>query len=343
MVKCAMKEHFLYKLDNERWLSYRRDGYYIGQELIAAVKHSFLKSFLSHFRLASRFYRMEPRCLEKLDVKRFVVSHLKKVWLLDIEKKSLDVVQEPREGFSTPLNLCSDGQNVYWGDYGNNTSRESVNIYKLQPDGNIETVFTFPTGAIRHIHNIVWDKSHNLFFVLTGDLESKSGIYIASSDWKEVTPVVTGLQQYRAVVAFPYENGLIYATDSVVEKNCIYLLRDGVVEPLADFPGSCIYGTETKSHFVFASTVEPPEGRGVFDLLTNKLGEGIQDRCAHLVTVRKKDIHVEELFKTKKDIWPMKLFQYGALMFPKGQEKSSDLWYYVMACEGDGHTYSVKL
>lgn len=313
------------------------------KDLVLSVRPSGLRGFLSHFRLVTRLLRLEPRCVALLDNRRLVICHAKTVCVLDINNKTFSVVKEAREGFSNTLNFCSDGTYVYWGDYGDNPNREVVNIYRLSKTLNIEIVYSFPKGEIRHIHNIVWDKVHDQFFVLTGDLESSSGIYIASADWEEVTPVVTGLQQYRAVVAFPYGDGLIYATDSVVDKNRIYLLHDGVVEPLVDFPGSCIYGTETKGHYVFASTVEPPEGRGLFGLFTNKLGRGIQDRYAHLITVRKSDLHVEEIFKTQKDMWPMKLFQYGALMFPKVQEKSNDLWYYVMACKGDGHTYSVKL
>ena len=72
-----------------------------------------------------------------------------------------------------------------------------------------------------------------------------------------------------------------------------------------------------KTHYVFASTVEPSEGRGFFDMFTYELGAGITDKYSHLITIRKSDLHVEEVLKVKKDIWPMKLFQYGSLMFPK--------------------------
>ena len=306
------------------------------QELVLSVRPSFSKKIYSHSRLLSRLMRLEPRCAEQLDENRFVVCYQHKVWLLDTGKKYFSVLQESRTGFSNPLNLCSDGKYVYWGDYGDNVGREAVRVYRLSSDKIVDVVYEFPKGAIRHIHNVIWDITHRRFIVLTGDLEETSGIYVATEDWKEVKPMVTGRQQYRAVVGFPYGEGLIYATDSVSEENNIYLLQGGEAKPLCAFPGSCIYGTETKNYYVFASTVEPPEGRGILDMFSYKLGAGIRDRYSHLVTVRKSDLKVEEVLKVKKDIWPMKLFQYGVLTFPKGHNRSEGLWYNVIACKGDG-------
>lgn len=326
-----------------QYLSFSKQAFWLGEEKIIDVRPSGWKGMLSHSRLVERLLRLEPRCVEKLDEERFIVCHAHKVWLLDVIKKRFTVLQESRVGFSNPLNLCSDGQYVYWGNYGDNSTHEEVNIYRVDASLNTEVIYSFPKGAIRHIHNIIWDDANKKFYILTGDLEETSGIYESDSEWKDVRPVVVGSQQYRAVVGFPYENGLVYATDSVSEENQIYLLQDGGVKSLAPFPGSCIYGTETKDYYVFSSTVEPPEGRGLFNLFTYKLGKGIKDRYAHLITVRKSDLKVEEVYKAKKDIWPMKLFQYGTFMFPKGQNKSNDLFFNVVACKGDGKTQQIHL
>lgn len=335
----------IYIFSETQKLLFQRHAFWIetlsNKEKIFDVPTSRLISYLSHSRLLTRLFRLEPRCAERLSEKKFVVCYAHKVWLLDVKQKNFTVLQESRDGFSNPLNLCSDGKNVYWGDYGDNASREEVNIYRVNSLQKIEIVYSFPKGAIRHIHNIVWDKVYNKFYILTGDLEEKSGIYVADSDWKDVKSVVTGSQQYRTVVAFPCGDGLIYATDSVAEANNIYMLQHGEVRVLAPFPGSCIYGTETRDYYVFSSTVEPPEGRGLLDMFSYKLGAGIKDRYAHLVSVRKSDLQVQEVLKVKKDIWPMKLFQYGALTFPKGQEKNDKLWYNVIACKGDGKVKNI--
>lgn len=334
------KKTVLYCLTGERLLCYCRGQFIVLEE--GDVENSITifgdrkSKLLGFFRLFRRLLRLEPRCAERLDENRYVVCHAHKVWLLDVKQKSFTILQDSREGFSNPLNLCSDGRNVYWGDYGDNAFREEVNIYRVSLSQKVEIVYSFPKGAIRHIHNVVWDAVHKRFFILTGDLEEQSGIYVADSEWKDVKAVVTGSQQYRAVVAFPCGDGLIYATDSVAEENNIYLLLNGEVKILAPFPGSCIYGTETKDYYVFSSTVEPPEGRGLMDMFSYKLGAGIKDRYSHLIAVRKSDLKVQEVLKLKKDVWPMKLFQYGAIMFPKGQEKSDELWYNIVACKGDG-------
>ena len=308
---------------------------------MAEVYASSGQRVFSHSRLLSRFFRLDPRCAERLGEQGYVVCVAHKVWLLDTRNKQMTVLQDSRDGFSNPLNLCSDGDAVYWGDYGRNKEHREVRIYKVGADRQVKVIHTFEAGTVRHIHNVVWDEAHRRFYVMTGDLEEMAGIYMADEDWKEVVPVVTGSQQYRAVVAFPCGDGLIYATDSVAEDNCIYLLKDGAVKALSPFPGSCIYGTETKDYYVFSSTVEPPEGRGALNMFTYKLGAGIQDRYAHLIAVRKSDLEVKELLRVKKDIWPMKLFQYGALTFPKGQEGSNELWYNIVACKGDGKTMRV--
>ena len=311
--------------------------------MVARMPIGGIKQLLSRNRVCNRLLRLEPRCVERLTESVFVVCFLQKIWLLDVRKKSCTELFAFRNGFSNPLNLCSDGESVYWGEYGNNENHQQVNVYRLNRELSLEIVYSFAPGIVRHIHNIFWDSDNRRFFVLTGDLEVTSGIYEANADWTEVKPIVTGNQQYRAVVAFPYNNGLIYTTDSVIEKNNIYLLQEGEVRVIAPFPGSCIYGAETKDYYVFASTVEPPEGRGLLKMLTYKLGAGIEDRNTHLITVRKGDLQVNEILKLKKDLLPMKLFQYGSILFPKGIVTDNALWYYTMACKGDGKTKMVKI
>lgn len=338
-----MKGTFLYQFNDGRWLNYYNGDFYVGDECISDSHIPWYKKLLTRNRIIARILRDTPRCIESLDENRFIICHQCKVWLLDLKEKTFSVLQISRKGFSTPLNLCSDGQYVYWGEYGDNSQRDSVNIYRLSNDLTIDVIYKFPKNSIRHIHNIIWDKDSRHFFILTGDLERASGIYIASKDWSDIKPVALGQQKFRAVIGCPYKQGLIYATDSVSEDNYIYLLQNGKVKTLCAFPGSCIYGTQTKDYYVFASTVEPPEGRGFLNMFTYKLGNGIKDRYSHLITVNKDNLEVKEILKVKKDVWPMKLFQYGSITFPKGQENNNELWYNIVACKGDGQTKRINL
>lgn len=328
-------------------LHYRKLAFYLccnkTKKKIVSLDSCIQNKLLSCFRLTTRLFRLEPRCIVQLDAKRFVLCILHKIWVLDIEKGVLDEIQKSREGFSDPLKLCTDGINVYWGDYGNNINRDYVNIYLMQPDKKIRVVYKFDKGSVRHIHNIIFDKNNNLFWILTGDNERLSGIYKADYNWEHVNPVVIGKQENRAVIAFPYNEGILYATDSVEFKNFIFHLKNGAIEKLASINGSCIHGIETKDYYVFSTTVEPTEGRGIRHLFTYKLGGGIISNESHILAVNKKTLEVKTVRTFKKDIWPMKLFQYGMVFFPIGQDRLYDLHYYVIACKGDGKSMNVKL
>ncbi len=334
-------------LDDGRKLHYKHLTFYLEDDKklqrLVSLPTGKLKQFLSRIRLATRFFRLEPRCIAQLSKDIFIVCVLHKVWVLNIKDKALIQLTESRPGFSDPLNLCSDGTFVYYGDYGNNIDRDSVNIYRISQSLSVDIVFQFAQGSIRHIHNVVYDKDNQRYWILTGDTEKKSGIYLANYDWTEVRSVVVGDQSYRAVIGFPYCGGLLYATDAVDKSNHIFLLKDGTCEMLSELNGSCIHGVETKSHFVFSTTVEPPEGRGFLNLFTYKLGNGIKSRESHIVAFNKEMGKVEILKRLPKDIWPMKLFQYGMCLFPIGQKMGDVLHYEVMACKGDGKMSIVEL
>lgn len=344
-----IKGRLYYICENHHGLLYRKASFYdvdlesCHAEPLLKMPLGFLKRVAGQFGLLSRLLRLEPVCVERLSKQQYVVGCNHNIYLLNLKNSSLTSILSSREGFSTPLNICTDGNAVYWGEYGDNFNFDAVNVYSLGQDLSFKIVYTFPKGVIRHIHNIIWDIVNEQFFILTGDLENTSGIYTANKDWTEVKPLATGRQRFRAVVGFVNDDKLIYATDAVEEKNSIYQLQDGKVKLIADFPGSCIYGIETKDYFIFSSAVEPPEGRGLLELFTYKLGKGIKDRYTHLVTVRKNDLKVNDVFSLRKDIWPMKLFQYGTLMFPKGQEEGDCLWYYIKSCNGDGTSNQIRL
>ena len=338
-----MKGKYLYKLDINKWLKFYNNSFYVDNELVGKLEIPLLKRFFIRIRMFVRLLRLEPRVIERLTENEFVFCALHKMWVLNIVDKKIRLLTENRFGWSDPLNMCKVGDNIYWGEYGCNQEKDVVNIYRLNSKKEISVVYTFPKNTIRHIHNIIWSTSEQIFYIFTGDKEDCAGIYKSDKDWAMVEPILIGNQQYRAVVGFPLKKGIIYVTDSVETPNNIYVYQNNEIESITSFPGSCIYGTETKSYYLFASTVEPPEGRGFFNMFTYKLGSGIQDWYSHLIKVRKDNLEVEEILKVKKDILPMKLFQYGTIMFPKGQEHSDELLYYIMACKGDGRSEKISL
>lgn len=304
-------------------------------ELIYSGSKLFVYKWISNKRLISRFFRIEPRCIEQLSDNIYLITFLHRLWILDIQNKTMTIVFQNRKGFSDPLNFCKYNECIYWGEYGNNPLEGEVNIYRIDQNLNVSIVYTFPKHSVRHIHNIIFDELKNIFWILTGDNESKSGIYIADENWNRVIPVVIGKQKYRAVIGFPTSNGLIYATDSVNSENFIYefSLSKKTIVPITSLNGSCIYGCENKEFFFFSTTVEPPEGRNLFDLLSTKLGAGIKSKDVCLLAIQKCNMKVYSVAQWAKDIYPMKLFQYGAITFPHGQKNLTDLWCYPIACK----------
>lgn len=302
-------------------------------EMIAQLPAEWKKKLFCRIRLVNRLLRMEPRCAGRLDERHFVVNVLGKVWLLDIRANKVTELMKLRQGYSL-LNFCEKEECLYWGDYGANPNHEEIKIYRLGKDMNLRVVYRFPAGSIRHIHNIINDGDG--FIVLCGDNEPQAGIYRANADWSEVSPLRIGEQKYRAVVGFSHNGGLLYATDSVETENNLRLIEaDGTERILTAINGSCIYGGETKDYYLFSTTVEPHEGGGIRRMLSNQLGGGIKSKDVYILAVDKKDFSVHTIKKYKKDIWPMKLFQYGRAPFAGGQTEAIDgVWCYPISCVG---------
>lgn len=300
-------------------------------------------SLLSQLRVLSRLKRLEPKCAGRLSETEFVVSLLRSIWLIDVQKKTCVKLCDNPEGFSEVINFCSTLDGVYWGDYGRNTEHKELKIYKLGTDRQISVFHTFKAGCVRHIHNIVKDEEGFVLFV--GDNEEQAGIYRVNQDWMEVNPWKTGQQKYRAVVGFPYKGGVLYATDSVETENHIRLITaEGEEKKLAPLNGSCIYGCETKDYYMFSTTVEPHEGGGIKALFFEKLGGGIKSRDVTVVAVAKKDLSIRQVAKYRKDGWPMKLFQYGRCIFAGGLQGSNEVWCSPVACKKyDGKSIRIEI
>lgn len=355
----------LYLLDSNTGLLFHKMAFFLVD--LTTGKKTFIcmlpvgkkTEFFSRSRILSRLKRLEPKCAGKLSETEFVISLLRSCWLVDVEKRSCQKLCDNPEGFSEVINFCSTKDGVYWGDYGRNPELREVKVYRLQhtascvplvasdwrsSDGlQLNKVYTFEAGTVRHIHNIVKDGDGYLLFL--GDNEEEAGIYRINSDWTKVKPWKTGQQKYRAVVGWPYQGGVLYATDSVETENHIrYISADGEEKELASLNGSCIYGCETKDYYLFSTTVEPHEGGGKLSLLFEKLGGGIKSRDVTIMAVRKKDLSVRIIANYRKDGWPMKLFQYGRCIFAGGQQNTNAVWCSPVACKKyDGKSIKIEI
>ena len=222
-----------------------------------------------------------------------------------------------------PLHITTSPEDhVFWGEYFDNPVRDEVHIYASTDQGVTWNVaYTFPRGAVRHVHNIVFDEWANCLWVLTGDNGSECRILRASCDFRSVDTVLSGRQQARAVAMVPAPDGLYFSSDTPLESNHVYRLdREGTLAELTSLSSSSIYGCRAGGGLFFSTMVEPSQAN--------------RDRNVRLYGSRD-GIAWRSLSQWRKDRWPMSWFQYGNAVLPDGSNTTEFLALSTIAVEGD--------
>lgn len=311
-------------------LFYRKGKLYIGdaegqeQVLFGKIPLGGLRGLLVRSRLAERLLRLEPRVACALPDCNYLLSCGGVIYRVELSSKTLQKELQLRAGMNNPLSFTryhagKPDEQVLFGEYFSNNRKEPVCIYRRR-EGSWSKAYSFPAGEVYHIHGIVADDENNRVYILTGDQDSESAIWCTTDDFRTVEPLVRGSQQYRSCVAFPADKGLLYATDTPREENRLYHLFQEAGQwktvPLCTIPGPCIYGTQRKDGWCFATSVEGDDTLSPLRYrFSRKLGAGVQDRYSHLIFCDR-SWNVCELAAFKKDVLPMLLFQFGNCTFP---------------------------
>lgn len=222
-----------------------------------------------------------------------------------------------------PLHISvTPGGHVFWGEYFDNPDRDEVHIYASTDQGDKwEVAYTFPRGAVRHVHNIVYDEWGDCLWVLTGDVGSECRILRVSCDFRSVDVVLSGHQQARAVALVPSPEGPYFSSDTPLESNHVYRLdRGGMLHELASLSTSSIYGCRAGGGIFFSTMVEPSPAN--------------PDPNVRLYGSRD-GLHWRSLMQWRKDFWPMSLFQYGNALLPDGRNTTDWLAVTTVAVERD--------
>ncbi len=201
---------------------------------------------------------------------------------------------------------------IFWGEYFDNRKRAEVHIYVSGDRGvSWEVAHTFKAGTIRHVHNIVNDPWRNCLWILTGDEGSECKILRAAHDLSSVETVLEGNQQARAVAAISTEEGLYLSTDTPYERNHVYRLdAGGNLETVGDLNSSSLYGCQVGNALFFSTMAEP---------------SSINDENRVHLAGSKNGFEWKTLVTWKKDLWPMRYFQYGNVILPDGDNKTDVL------------------
>ena len=228
-----------------------------------------------------------------------------------------------------PLHITTTpDDHVVWGEYFDNPARDEVHIFASTDCGATwDVAYTFRRGAVRHVHNIVFDEWANCLWVLTGDNGSECRVLRVSCDFKNVDTVLSGNQQARAVALVPTPDGLYFSSDTPFEANHVYRLdRGGALSKLGSLSSSSIYGCRAGGAIFFSTMVEPSQ--------TNL------EPNVHLYGSRD-GLDWPSLMHWRKDFWPMSLFQYGNAILPDGRNHTEFLALTTVAVKRDDVTTSI--
>ena len=304
-----------------------------------AITTSRIEILFGKMRLTSRLFRTGFRAAIALDESRVVLSKRNTLYELDLSSNQLSQGWNCGEGlrpliFTEVKNIVRFEDGIYFGGYLGNMEKKPVNIYHRIGVDQWEVVYTFPQGAINHVHNIVPDPYRQCLWIFTGDFDEASAIWKIAGNFNTVERVACNNQKYRGCVVYALPEGLLYATDAPFADDYIYLMNTDTYEVKELFPihGSCIYGCKWKDKYVFSSTVEG-DGRNMSRmewLFTRKRGAGVKDNYVHMYMGNLKDSFVE-IFKEKKDCLPFYTFQFGVFKFPAGVNDGDTLYFQPVA------------
>jgi hypothetical protein len=278
-------------------------------ETVASFHPAYWRGWTARTNLSSRLVRDGFHALAVLPSHGMVAAVPGAIITLLPHETRFQVTHKITRG-TRPLHITAvPGGSVFWGEYFDNASRDEVHIYASTDGGATWSVaYTFPMGAIRHVHNIVHDSWGKCLWLLTGDYGDECRIVRASYDFRQIDVVLQGHQQARAVALVPTESGLYFSSDTPLEANAIYHLdRQGNLSQLAPLTSSSIHGCRVGRDVFFSTMVEPSTQN--------------TDRFVRIFGGRDGQ-NWRPLLAWQKDRWPMRFFQYGNAVLPDGENST---------------------
>jgi hypothetical protein len=263
----------------------------------------------------------------ELDADQWLVFGFGSIYRVDVNARRAYQVAELVG--SRPLRILETSESVYYGEYRSNPERSPVHIWTARNGGaRWEAVWTFTN--VRHVHGVFRDAYSGDLWITTGDEDHESALWVTKDEFGSVDRVFGGNQQSRVVQLLFTEEHVYFGSDAPGEPNyiCRYHRAGGDAERLQPVGGPVFYGCRVGNSLFFSTVCEP--GAKV-------------PRTAQLW--RSDDGVSWRVFaEFPKDIWPMKLFQYGQVLLPEyvGNEHHA-LWFTPFATSGDQLSLQVKL
>ena len=269
--------------------------------------------------LARRLFRCSIHHVIRINKNMIVLIGFGMIYAYDLSANSLNREITPICG-KRPLNLCADNDSMlYYGEYRGNQDRSPVHIYGSNSEGRQWAPVWRFTG-IRHVHGVFHDPYDNRIWVTTGDTDEECGLWVTGDRFKTLEKVIGGSQQMRAVQLLFTVNHVYFGSDTPLEKNHIYRMdkKTYKVQRLQEVESSVFWGCKVGGSLFFSTVVEPSKINKCKDACIWGSEDGETWKC---------------VARFRKDIWPMKLFQYGQIFFPAGKNNTDYLWFTPFATE----------
>jgi hypothetical protein len=233
---------------------------------------------------------------------------------------------------SRVLFLCRiKNDTIFFGEYSGNPDRRPVHIYK-SIDGMkaFDIEYSFKSGTVRHIHGVFFDPYENKIWVTTGDTDEESGIWVTNDQFRTIERVAGGTQQVRTIQLLFSERWIYFGSDAPLERNFVYRMdrNSGQVEKLQEVESPIFWGCKVGDYLFFSTVVEPTSINKTQYACIWGSPNGEKWKC---------------IAKFKKDIWPMKLFQYGQIFFPAGENRTGKLWFTPWATQNHMMSQSIDI
>ena len=288
-----------------------------------------VKQLLGLFRLSRRALRLD-KCNVVPVKDGFVLIRQGKVYYYNETQNKINNVLSLRNCRNVLHQsiLVIDNKILYFGEYGNNSSRLSVPIYRSIDGGqNWETIFMFPPGCIKHVHGCYYDPFEDKIWTFTGDFENECHVLCADRNFNKIEWIGDGSQVYRTCNAFFEQNSVHWIMDSQLQISYHIELnrKTRQIKQKQFFPGPVWYIKRLSDGYYLAATAQ-------------EIGLGVQDQYAHLMVSEDLDKWID-IYQFQHDGFPKKYFKFGVIGFPDGIMDSRSFYFFAEAIEQyDGKT-----
>lgn len=226
---------------------------------------------------------------------------------------------------------CAIGRDgaIYFGAYLGNPKRREVRIFRYAlGQSDMEVVYTFAPGIIRHVHGVFADPWDNSLWVTAGDIGDECRILRTSDYFRSIEQVGGGDETWRCVCLQFTETGIVYGMDAQFCQNWLYVIEreTGRRRALQALEGPVYYSASRGRSLYFAVTAE---------LCPSQVG-----RAATLWEVHP-DRTCTRVAIFKKDWLPVRYFMPGTLDFPNGPGLPDQLLFRCTAVVPDNRVMSL--